>query len=151
MLTQLTSSCFLPATSVFLVCYEMVSAFRFFCAFFFIHTLSCSISHSFINNLVSIHDTRKKRHQNLLRKVFKQFCMPSTSVMKFNIMKLRCLSENKWLTFFLMNLNCNWKPLRWWQKLFSRRLKNVLFFFLGQTNQFWMHKRRSFYVVCWLG
>ena len=90
------------------------------------------------------------KYQKLLRKAFKRFCMPSTTVIKLMKYEIKMFVWDKPLTVFLMNLNCIWKEFRWWQKLFSRRLKKVLFC-LGRTDQFWTCKRRSFYIACRLG
>ena len=54
--------------------------------------------------------------------------MPSKSVMKFHIMKLKCFSESKQITIFLMNLNCNWNTFRWKMKIIFRTSKRRPFF-----------------------
>ena len=90
---------------------------------FFIHNPWGFISLSFSTNLVYIHD--RAEISKLCQKVFKRFCMPSKSVMKVNIMKLKCLFENKRLTIIFNNLNCSSKAFSWWQKLFSRLLKKT--------------------------
>ena len=76
-----------------------------------------------------------------LTKSIHRFYMLSKSVMEFHIMKLKCFSESKQITIFLMNLNCNWNTIRWKMKIIFRTSKRRPFL-LGRTDQFWTYKRR---------
>ena len=125
-LTQRTSSRFLAAASIFFVLYELVSTVLnfFFTKRYFSFTLHRVLFPLVLAPTWCIFMTAPKS-QNLCQKVFKRFCMPSKSVMKVNIMKLKCLFENKRLTIIFKNLNCSSKAFRWWQKLFWRLLKKT--------------------------
>ena len=103
---------------------------------FFFHTLSCFTGRRFISNSVSNQDGAKISKS--LTKSIQRFYMPSKSVMKFHIMKLKCFVESKKITIFLMNLNRNCNTLRWKMKIIfrtsKRRLKDVLFYWDERTN-----------------
>ena len=91
---------------------------------------------SFISNSVSIQNGAKISKS--LTKSIQRFYMPSKSVMKFHIMKLKCFSESKQIAVFLMNLNRNWNTFRWKMKIIFRtskgRLKDFLFYWDERTN-----------------
>ena len=77
---------------------------------FFFHTISCFMARSFISNSVCNQDGAKMSKS--LTKSIQRFYMPLKSVMKFHIMKLKCFSESKKITIFLMNLNRNCNTFR---------------------------------------
>ena len=137
-LPQRTSSRFIAAGSIFFVLYELVSTVL---NFFFTKRCFSFTLHRVLFPLVlaptwCIFMTAPKS-QNLCQKVFKRFCMPSKSVMKVNIMKLKCLFENKRLTIIFKNLNCSSKVFdddkNYFQNFLKRRQKDVKKcpFFLG--------------------
>ena len=113
--------------------------------FLFIHTLWCSMPHSFISNPVSIHDGTKI--SRFLTKSIQAILNAFKKCHEVSYHENQCFSEKKRLTIFFMNLNCNWNAFRWRTKIIfwtsNRRLKTS-FFFLGRTDQFWTYKRRSF-------
>ena len=94
------------------------------------------MARSFISNSVSNQDGAKISKS--LTKSIQRFYMPSKSVMKFHIMKLKCFIESKKITIFLMNLNRSCNTFRWKMKIIfrtlKRRLKDVFFYWDERTN-----------------
>ena len=94
------------------------------------------MARSFISNPVSLQDGAEISKS--LTKSIWHFYLPSKSVMKFHIMKLKCFSESKQIRIFLVNLDHNWNTFRWKTKIIFRtsegRLKYVLFYWDKRTN-----------------
>ena len=133
---QLTSSTF-PAAVQFLPCslWVVFAVSKFFTEIFS-STLCCILSPVVLSTTRCLFRAAPIS-QNLLQKVSSDLDA-FKKCHKLHIMKLKCFPENKQITIFLMNLNCNWNAFRCRTKIIfrtsKRRLKDVLFYWDKWTN-----------------